>query len=197
MPLFSKITNNAIMAIKTPQEFKQLISQLQIEDTPAEFHGFLCGLIAGGIQDDSWKTLTYQFTHDGHAFSVEPLTKLTEFYQQLTESFLETNTLFSLWLPENEEDGFALADGIYQWANSFLLGLGVAQPKLQQETDEVGEAIDDLDEIAKLGYNDEDNNEELLEAGEEVLEYLRVLALFLHSHFALGIAKAELKPQLH
>lgn len=110
---------------------------------------------------------------------------------------METNTLFSLWLPENEEDGFALADGIYQWANSFLLGLGVAQPKLQQETDEVGEAIDDLDEIAKLGYNDEDNNEELLEAGEEVLEYLRVLALFLHSHFALGIAKAEPKPQLH
>lgn len=75
------------MAIKKPQEFKQLITQLQIEDTPAEFHGFLCGLIAGGIQDDSWKTLTYQFTHDGHAFSVEPLTKLTEFYQQLTESF--------------------------------------------------------------------------------------------------------------
>lgn len=197
MPFFSKITNNTIMAINTSNEFKQLIAQLQIEYTPAEFHGFLCGLIAGGIQDDSWKTLTYQFTNDGHAFSVGPLQTLSEFYQQLTESFTEANPLFSLWLPENEEDGFALADGISEWTNSFLLGLGLSQPRLQQETEEVGEAIDDLDEIAKLGYNDDDNNEELLEAGEEVLEYLRVLALFLHSHFALGVAASEEKPQLH
>ncbi|MEG9529963.1 UPF0149 family protein [Mannheimia indoligenes] len=185
------------MAMTNSQEFKQLITQLQIEDTPAEFHGFLCGLIAGGIQDDSWKTLTYQFTNDGHAFSVEPLKQLTEFYRQLTDSFSQANTLFSLWLPENDEDGFALADGISEWTNNFLLGLGVAQPTLQQETDEVGEAIDDLDEIAKLGYNEDDNNAELLEAGEEVLEYLRVLALFLHSHFALGVPKTEEKPQLH
>ncbi|AGQ25435.1 hypothetical protein F382_05425 [Mannheimia haemolytica D153] len=185
------------MAITDSQQFKQLVSQLQIDDTPAEFHGFLCGLIAGGIQDESWKTLTYQFTNDGHAFSIEPLNTLTDFYQQLSESFSEANTLFSLWLLQNEEDGFALADGISEWTNSFLLGLGVAQPKLQQETDEVGEAIDDLDEIAKLGYSDDDNNEELLEAGEEVLEYLRVLALFLHSHFALGVPKTEEKPPLH
>lgn len=196
MPLFSKITNNTIMAMTTSNEFKQLITQLQIEYTAAEFHGFLCGLIAGGIKDDSWKTLTYQFTNDGHAFSVIPQQTLTEFYQQLTTSFTDANTLFTLWLPENEEDGFALADGISEWTNHFLLGLGLAQPTLQQETEEVGEAIDDLDEIAKLGYNDEDNNEELLEAGEEVVEYLRVIALFLHSHFALGVASDE-KPQLH
>ncbi len=196
MPFFIKITNNTIMAITHSTEFKQLIAQLQIEDTPAEFHGFLCGLIAGGIKDDSWKTLTYQFTNDGHAFSVAPLQTLSDFYQQLSDSFTDANTLFTLWLPENEDDGFALADSIAEWTSSFLLGLGVAQPKLQQETDEVGEAIDDLDEIAKLGYNDEDNNEELLEAGEEVVEYLRVLALFLHSHFSLGTVSND-KPQLH
>ncbi|MDD0823864.1 UPF0149 family protein [Mannheimia sp. AT1] len=184
------------MAITNSNEFKQLISQLQINETVAEFHGFLSGLIAGGIQDESWKTLTYQFTNDGHAFSVAPLQSLSEFYQQLSESFSEANTLFTLWLPENEEDGFALADGIAEWTNSFLLGLGLSQPQLQQETDEVGEAIDDLDEIAKLGYNDEDSNEELLEAGEEVVEYLRVIALFLHSHFALGVTSND-KPQLH
>ncbi|MDO9735514.1 UPF0149 family protein, partial [Glaesserella parasuis] len=94
----------------------------------------------------------------------------------------ETNTLFSLWL--NEEDGFAMADGIAEWTGHFLLGLGLAQPTLQQETNEVGEAIDDLDEIAKLGYSEEDKNDELLDAGEEIIEYLRVVTLFLHSHFA-------------
>lgn len=182
------------MAISHSNDFKQLISELQIDYTPAEFHGFLSGLIAGGIQDDSWKTLTYQFTNDGHAFSQVPLAKLTEFYQQLSESFDDTNTLFSLWLVD-EENGFVLADGIAEWTGHFLLGLGLAQPKLQQETDEVGEAIDDLDEIAKLGYSEEDNNDELLEAAEEIIEYLRVVTLFLHSHFAKP--KMAEKPKVH
>lgn len=182
------------MAISHSNDFKQLISELQIDYTPAEFHGFLSGLIAGGIQDDSWKTLTYQFTNDGHAFSQAPLAKLTEFYQQLSESFDDTNTLFSLWLVD-EENGFVLADGIAEWTGHFLLGLGLAQPKLQQETDEVGEAIDDLDEIAKLGYSEEDNNDELLEAAEEIIEYLRVVTLFLHSHFAKP--KMAEKPKVH
>lgn len=182
------------MAISHSNDFKQLISELQIDYTPAEFHGFLSGLIAGGIQDDSWKTLTYQFTNDGHAFSQAPLAKLTEFYQQLSESFDDTNTLFSLWLVD-EENGFVLADGIAEWTGHFLLGLGLAQPKLQQETDEVGKAIDDLDEIAKLGYSEEDNNDELLEAAEEIIEYLRVVTLFLHSHFAKP--KMAEKPKVH
>ena len=169
-----------------PTEFKQLIAQLAIELNPAEFHGFLSGLIAGGIQDESWKTLTYQFTNDGHAFSQVPLQALSQFYETLSQSYREANTLFSLWLPENENDGIALAESIADWTSQFILGLGLAQPKLNEETDEVGEAIDDLEEISKLGYHEDDSNEELLEAGEEIVEYLRVLSLFLHSHFALN-----------
>lgn len=181
------------MAISHLNDFKQLISELQIDYTAAEFHGFLSGLLAGGIQDDSWQTLTYQFTNNGHAFSQAPLMKLTKFYQQLSQGFDEANTLFSLWLPA-EENGFAFADSIAEWTEHFLLGLGLAQPKLQQETDEVGEAIDDLAEIAKLGYDEQDNNDDLLAAGEEIIEYLRVVSLFLHSHFysSLNPKKAPL-----
>lgn len=184
------------MANLQPSAFRQLIAQLQIELTPAEFHGFLSGLIAGGVQDESWKTLTYQFTNDGHAFSQAPLQDLATFYENLTVCFSEANTQFALWLPENENDGFALADSIADWTSQFILGLGLAQPKMNEETDEVGEAIDDLEEISKLGYHEDDKNEELLEAGEEVVEYLRVLALFLHSHFALK-HKTDEKPQIH
>lgn len=182
------------MAISTHNELQQLISALQISETRAELHGFLSGLIAGGVQDESWKTLTYQFLNDGHAFSQAPLQTLSEFYQQLNQHFEDAVPEFGPWLP-TEEDGFLLADAIAGWTNSFLLGLGLAQPKLNQETDEVGEAIDDLAEIAKLGYSEEDTSEELLEAGEEVIEYLRVLSLFLHSHFATQTKTAP--KQLH
>ena len=183
------------MTITQSSEFEQLIARLQINETPAEVHGFLCGLIAGGIQDESWKTLAYQFLNNGNAFSQAPLAELTDFYRQLSESFEEANTLFRLWTPNNE-DGFALADRIADWTGQFLLGLGLALPKLNRETEEIGEALDDLEEISKLGYNEDEDNDELLEAGEEVVEYLRVLALFLHSHFALSVKSAE-KPQIH
>lgn len=182
------------MAISHLNDFKTLIADLQIDYTPAEFHGFLSGLLAGGIQDESWQTLTYQFTHNGHAFSHAPLATLTEFYQHLSQSFDEANTLFALWLPA-DENGFSLADAIAEWTAHFLLGLGLAQPKLQHESDEVGEAIDDLAEIAKLGYDEQDNNDELLAAGEEIVEYLRVVSLFLHSHFSP--ARSKDSPQLH
>ncbi|VTR63352.1 yecA family protein [Actinobacillus pleuropneumoniae] len=115
---------------------------------------------------------------------------MSAFYRQLSESFDEANTLFSLWTPHNE-DGFAVADAIADWTSQFLLGLGLAQPKLSRETDEICEALDDLEEISKLGYNEDDDNNELLEAGEEVVEYLRVLTLFLHSHFALNVKTSE------
>lgn len=180
------------MTITKFDEFQQLIAQLEISYTPAEFHGFLSGLIAGGIKDDSWQTLTYQFTNDGHAFSQAPLKKLTDFYQQLLKGFEEAKIYFVLWRPKNEDDGFALADGLAEWTSHFLLGLGLAQPQLSKETDDVGEAIDDLDEISKLGYDEEnDSNDELLEAGEEVVEYLRAVALFLHSHFALSTEQVD------
>lgn len=181
----------------TQADFTQLVSQLQVGLTPAEFHGFVSGLVVGGVQDDSWKTLTYQFTNDGHAFSQAVLKTLESFYQELTTSYHDTNTLFNLWLPEDENNGFALADGIAEWTSQFILGLGLAQPKLNEEKDEIGEAIDDLEEISRLGYHDDDKNEELIEAGEEVVEYLRVLALFLHSHFALNPISTSNKIQLH
>lgn len=195
-PLLFDEKNIKSLFMKTLNEFKQLITELQIDLTPAEFHGFLSGLIAGGIQDESWKTLTYQFTNDGHAFSQTPLQALEKFYQNLTACYAEANTQFNLWLPENENDGFALADAIAEWTSQFILGLGLAQPKFNEETGEVGEAIDDLEEISKLGYHEDDKNEELIEAGEEVVEYLRVLALFLHSHFSLSTQTTE-KNNLH
>lgn len=184
------------MTISTPNDFSQLIKTLSIDYSTAELHGFLSGLVAGGIQDDSWQTLTYQVTNDGHAFSQVPLKTLSEFYQILSESFDQANTLFPLWLPE-EDDAFALADSIAEWTSHFLLGLGLAQPKLSQESDEVSEAINDLDEITKLGYDENDDKNELLEAAEEIIEYLRVIALFLHSHFGKPTIISEEKPRLH
>lgn len=187
--------NNTVITMKKLNEFKQLIKDLQIAYNVAEFHGFLSGLVAGGLKDDSWKVLTYQVTNDGHSFSQAPLKKLIRFYEQLIESYDQADTQFELCFFE-EKDGFKAADSIADWTSHFMLGLGLAQPKLQEETDEVGEALDDLNEISKLGYDEQDNSEELFNAAEEIIEYLRVVALFLYSHFTLS-DNSRGKNQLH
>ncbi len=51
------------------------------------------------------------------------------------------------------------------------------QPKLAQVKDEVGEAIDDLRNIAQLGYDEDEDQEELAQSLEEVVEYVRVAAI--------------------
>ena len=66
---------------------------------------------------------------------------------------------------------FARADSLSDWANQFLLGLGLVQTELDKEKGEIGEAVDDLQDICQLGYDEEDDEEELAEALEEIIEY--------------------------
>ncbi len=86
------------------------------------------------------------------------------------------------------------------WVNHFLLGLGVTQPKLEKVTGETGEAIDDLRNIAQLGYDEEEDQEELEMSLEEIVEYVRVAALLCHDTFSRQqqpTAPEVRKPTLH
>lgn len=50
-------------------------------------------------------------------------------------------------------------------------------------TGETGEAIDDLRNIAQLGYDEDEDQEELEMSLEEIIEYVRVAALLCHDTF--------------
>ena len=91
------------------------------------------------------------------------------------------------------------SDALAGWVNHFLLGLGVTQPKLDKVTGETGEAIDDLRTIAQLGYEEDEDQEELEQSLEEVIEYVRVAALQCHDTFTRPqpTAPEVQKPTLH
>ena len=93
---------------------------------------------------------------------------------------------------------FDRADALAGWVNHFLLGLGMMQPKLAQMKDEVGEAID-LRNIAQLGYDEDEDQEELEQSLEEVAEYVRVAAIMCHGEFTRHkpTAPENIKPTLH
>ncbi len=161
----------------------QQLKTASIALTASEIHGFLSGLVCGGITDQSWQPLLYQFTNDGHAYPTALLNNITELYQQIHEKLSDfTSFDFELLLPY-EADIFTQADSLGEWTNHFLLGLGLAQPKLDEEQGEIGEAVTDLNAICQLGYDEEDSEEELAEALEEIIEYLRTIAALFFSHF--------------
>ncbi len=103
--------------------------------------------------------------------------------------------LFQLMLPDEKDMSvFGRADALAGWVNHFLLGLGVTQPKLEKVIGETGDAIDDLRTIAQLGYDEDEDQDEL----EEMIEYVRVAALLCHDTFnhPQPISRSE-KPTLH
>ncbi|HBY8882690.1 TPA: UPF0149 family protein, partial [Klebsiella pneumoniae] len=104
------------------------------------------------------------------------------------------------YLPEGDDVSvFDRADALAGWVNHYLLGLGVTQPKLDKVTGEAGEAIDDLRNIAQLGYDEDEDQEELEMSLEEIIEYVRVAALLCHDNFTRSqpTAPEVRKPTLH
>ncbi|CAK6489721.1 hypothetical protein PANNVG_00663 [Pantoea sp. Nvir] len=176
------------------------LSQQGVGMTPAEMHGLLSGILCGGNQDASWKTLVHDLTNEGMAFSQGLALPLQALRDSTADTLEEEGYLFQLMLPDDDDISvFDRADALAGWVNHFLLGLGVTQPKLEKVTGETGEAIDDLRTIAQLGYDEDEDQEELEQSLEEVIEYVRVAALLCHDTFTRPqpTAPEVKKPTLH
>ncbi|MFH8135528.1 YecA family protein [Pantoea osteomyelitidis] len=177
-----------------------VLSQQGVGMTPAEMHGLLSGIICGGNQDHSWKKLVHDLTNEGLAFSQSLAQPLQALHDGISNTLEDEGYLFQLLLPDDDDiTVFDRADALAGWVNHFLLGLGVTQPKLDKVTGETGEAIDDLRTIGQLGYDEDEDQEELEQSLEEVIEYVRVAALLCHDTFNHPpmTAPEVSKPTLH
>ncbi|ERK12123.1 hypothetical protein L580_4396 [Serratia fonticola AU-P3(3)] len=168
--------------------------------TAAEMHGLISGLLCGGNRDASWQTLVFDLTNEGIAFPQALSQPLQQLHEITRDTLEDDEFMFQLMMPEGETVSvFDRADALAGWVNHFLLGLGMMQPKLAQVKDEVGEAIDDLRNIAQLGYDEGEDQEELEQSLEEVVEYVRVAALLCHTEFTRQkpTAPENKRPTLH
>ncbi|MDR0806810.1 MAG: YecA family protein [Enterobacteriaceae bacterium] len=175
------------------------LTQQNIGLTASEMHGLISGLICGGSNDSSWTVMVHDLTNEGLAFGYPLGDMVKQIYQQTKEELEDDGFGFDLLLPDDETAVFERIDALAGWVNHFLLGLGMMQPKLGQIKGDVGEAIDDLRNIAQLGYDEDEDQEELAHALEEVMEYVRMAAMLCHSEFArLNTTVPEnVKPTLH
>lgn len=178
------------------QALNQALHQQQIGMTAAELHGLICGILCGGNQDSSWKPLVYDLTNEGMAYTM-PLSQQTEELYQETNAVLQNDEFdFQILIPDEGITLFEQVDELAAWVNHFLLGLGMVVPKLEALKGDVQEVITDLRGIGQLGYDEDEDLEELEQAFVEVIEYVRMAALLCYNEFNSG-DETDVPPTLH
>lgn len=176
---------------KIYDELNRQLIQNKIGITAAELHGFLTGILAGGNHDESWRVLVQDMLNDGQKIA-EPLNKQIEkLYHSTKQQLIDEDFEFQLLL--GEQDLFHQIDDLVGWVNHFLLGIGLVQPKLNRLKGDVGEAIYDLRQIVKLGYDEDEDQQELGFAFEEIKEYVRITAILCFDEFN----ESDITPTLH
>lgn len=159
--------------------------------TAAELHGFISGILAGGNHDESWRPLVEDMLNNGQKIPESLNKKMVELYCITKQQFLDDDFEFQLLL--NEHDLFSQIDDLFGWVNHFLLGIGLVQPKLNRIQGDVGEAIYDLRQIVKLGYDENEDQQELGFAFEEIKEYVRMTSILCFDEFN----EADIAPTIH
>ncbi|SUB15182.1 Uncharacterized protein conserved in bacteria [Pantoea agglomerans] len=97
-----------------------VLSQQGVGMTPAEMHGLLSGILCGGNQDTSWKTLVHDLANEGMAFSHTLAVPLAELHEHTATTLEDEGFLFQLLLPADDDiTVFDRADALAGWVNHF------------------------------------------------------------------------------
>lgn len=162
--------------------FLELLNSQQVAMTPAEVHGLVTGLLIGEKEEQKRIALIYDLTNEGIAFSNElriAVLALSEYSHKALES---DEFAFELLLPQTDII-FDKVDALGEWVNLFLLGLGITQPNIHKMDDESTEIFNDLRHIAQLGYDEDDDLNSVERDLEEVLEYVKMSAIYFYDLF--------------
>ena len=165
-------------------KLKTALSAAEIGQHPVEVHGALVGLISGGVSvsRDGWQKPLAELMNDGQPLTGELKTLVGEMYQDALTRLADVEFGFVPMLPEEEEPLASRVEALSLWVQSFLTGLAIIQPKLNQASADVREVIQDLAEIARVEL-DVTEDEESEAAYMEILEFVRMAAILCYAEF--------------
>ncbi|MGR5246337.1 YecA family protein [Vibrio sp. PNB23_22_6] len=188
----------------TLPEYQSIAAELKSANlavTPAELHGLLVGMLSGGLatNDQTWQPILFDYTNDGMGWPTTALVFAQNVFKVTASELTGSSMELSLLLPEDpSEDGlFVLADGLSDFVNHFISGLGLAGITLNKASDDVKEALADLEEIAKLGIDEDDDLSEQAQLLEHVIEHVKACVLTIHAEFGVRLESNDSKPTIH
>ena len=174
------------MATTAPDfdQLDDLLQRLGALQTACELHGFLTGQLAGGkrLSRGEWlRTAAEQADLSQNPDEVEGDVLFTTYQHTLAE-LTRSDMGFQLMLPDDDCVLADRVDGLGQWCQGFLLGIGLAGVDAEAESEELAETLRDLATIAQIGGDDEGNDD-----GENdffaISEYVRMAAIDLFWQF--------------
>lgn len=188
----------------TLPEYQSIAAELKsasLAVTPAELHGLLVGMLSGGlaINDQTWQPILFDYTNEGMGWPASALALAQSVFQVTVNELTGTSMELSLLLPDEagEEGLFALADGVSDFVNHFISGMGLAGIAIDKASDDAKEALADLEEIAKLGIDEDDDLGEQALLLEQVIEHVKACVLTIHAEFGARPESNENKPTIH
>jgi uncharacterized protein YgfB (UPF0149 family) len=150
--------------------------------TPAELHGQLMGRFVFGVATFSFEQWLTELAQDGELNTdlkegqSAPL--LAQLCAQVMQSMREKTDDLHPFLPEEPVDLRDRLEALANWANGFLLGLGLGGLRAEDLDDDLKEGLNDLRAISLVDIDTEVN-----EAAEkqlfELTEYVRMVLLHL------------------
>ncbi len=192
------------MSETTLPDYQQVVSVLQnanLQVTPAEMHGLLSGMLCGGLslQDKSWQPMLFDYTNQGMGWPMAALQAAESALQVSVTQVTGTDMEFTLLLPDDagEEGVFDLADAVSDWVNHFISGLGLVKNSLKNISAESKEALGDLEEIARLGIDEDDDLEEQGQLLIQVIEHIKACVLIIHAEFGDKPTQENAAPTIH
>lgn len=188
----------------TLPEYQSIAAELKsasLAVTPAELHGLIVGMLSGGlaINDQTWQPILFDYTNEGMGWPSSALGLAQSVFQVTVNELTGTSMELSLLLPDEagEEGLFALADGVSDFVNHFISGMGLAGIAIDKASDDAKEALTDLEEIAKLGIDEDDDLGEQALLLEQVIEHVKACVLTIHAEFGARPESNENKPTIH
>lgn len=178
------------------------LQQAGLAVSPAELHGLLVGMVSGGLglNDDSWQPLIFDYTNDGMGWPQSNLATAKSLLAfSIKELTAEQGFDLSLFIPGEEVEAsvFEIADGLSEWVNHFISGLGLINAPLKKASADAKEALADLEEIARLGIDEDDDLEEQAQLLEQVIEHVKACVLTIHAEFGVKPSKPSETPTIH
>lgn len=182
-------------------DYNQALTELtsaSLSVTPAELQGLIAGMLSGGIptDNDNWKTILFDYTNDGMGWPVNASKVAETIYAFSIQELSGTSMELSMLLP-SDDDLLNYADAVSEWVNHFISGLGLAGSSLSKLSTETKEALADLEEISKLGIDEDDDLSEQAILLEQVIEHVKVCVLTIHADLAVKPAVAPISKTLH
>lgn len=175
-------------------EIQNSLTQLSATTDCAEAHGSLCGLLIDNRSAQEWlSSILDKSPALNDVLAQEHVSQLSDLYQTSKLQLNHADMSFSLLLPSDDHSIQERLQGLADWCQGFLYGLGsIAKIDEKNLQSEVKELLTDLLSITQVETESVSDNESELNY-VEIVEYVRMGVIYLNEVFNPSLASPTIQ----